>query len=52
MTNWFGSEWLLYGGIGMMILAVSLTAICIVIFILTGKKIRKKLEEEYGKPRH
>lgn len=52
MNNWSCSEWLLYGGIGMMILAVSLTAICIVVFILTGKKLRQKLEEEYGKPRH
>ena len=52
MTNWSGSEWLLYGGIGIMILVIFLAAICIMIFTLTGKKLRQKLEREYGKPKH
>lgn len=52
MTNWSASEWFLYGGIGIMVLAILLMVTCIVIFTLTGKKVRKKLNEEYGKPRH
>lgn len=43
------SELLLYGGIGIMTLAAVLGVICILIFSLTGKKLRKKLEKEYGK---
>ncbi len=43
------SELLLYGGIGIMALATVLAATCILIFSLTGKKLRKKLEKEYGK---
>ncbi|MBQ7774505.1 MAG: hypothetical protein IJ379_01160 [Lachnospiraceae bacterium] len=45
-----GSELLFYGGIGIMIAAVLLAVICIVIFSLTGRKLKKKLEKEFGKP--
>ena len=50
MLNWSGSELLLYGGIAIMGLAVLFTAVSGIIFFLTGKKLKKKLEEEYGKP--
>lgn len=44
------SEGLLYGGIAAMVATVVVTVIGIVIFMLTGGKLKKKLEEEYGKP--
>ena len=39
-----------YGGIAIMILAVLAGIGDIVVFGITGKKLRNKLEEEYGKP--
>ncbi len=44
------SEGLLYGGIAAMATAVVIVAAGIVIFTLTGIKLKKKLEEEYGRP--
>ena len=40
----------LYGGIALMVLAVLVGLGCIVVFGITGRKIRNKLEKEYGKP--
>lgn len=42
------SELLLYGGIAIMAIAAILTIICIVTFILTGWKIKNRLEKDYG----
>ena len=39
-----------YGGIAIMILAVLAVIGDIVVFGITGKKLRNKLEKEYGKP--
>ena len=39
-----------YGGIAIMILAVLAGIGDIVVFGITGKKLRTKLEKEYGKP--
>ena len=39
-----------YGGIAIMILAVLAGIGDIVVFGHTGKKLRNKLEKEYGKP--
>ena len=44
------SEKLLYGGISAMAAVAVLAVAGIIIFTLTGKKLRKKLEKEYGKP--
>lgn len=44
------SELLLYGGLAMMAAAAVLAVLCIGIFIRTGRKLKKKLEQEYGKP--
>ena len=52
MDNLSGGEWLLYCGIGIVILAVFLSAICVLIFSFTSKKLRKKMEQESGKPRN
>ena len=40
----------LYGGIALMVLAVLVGLGCIVVFGITGRKIRNILEKEYGKP--
>lgn len=44
------SELLLYGGIAVMIVTVVLSVICTILFWVTGRKIKRKLTEEYGKP--
>ena len=44
------SEWLLYGGIAAMAAVAVTVAAGIVVFVLTGRKLKKKLEEEYGSP--
>lgn len=46
-----GSEVLFYGGIGMMVVCVVLAVCCLVLFVFSGRKLKRKLEEEYGKPR-
>jgi len=45
-----GSEALFYGGIGIMAVAAVLALVCLVVFLLTGKRIKRKLEQEYGRP--
>lgn len=42
------SENFFYGGILIMILAVFCFIFCFTVFYLTGRKLRKKLEQEYG----
>ena len=44
------SEWLFWGGIGVMAAAAVLSVACIIIFTFTGHRLKKKLEQEYGKP--
>ena len=44
------SEWLFYGGIGMMAAAAVMALISVLVFSVTGKKLKQKLEQEYGKP--
>lgn len=39
---------LLYGGIGLIAAAAVAAVACIVIFVVTGKKIRGKLQQDYG----
>ena len=46
---WSGSELWFYGGIVLMAVAVVLTVLCVVIFGILGRKLRSKLEKEYGK---
>ncbi|GFI70578.1 hypothetical protein IMSAG249_02407 [Lachnospiraceae bacterium] len=49
MAGLSGSEQLFYGGIALMVIAVIVSGICTIIFKIMGKKIRHKLEQEYGK---
>lgn len=44
------SELFFYGGIAIMAAAGILAALCIVVFLCTGRRLKKKLEQEYGKP--
>lgn len=43
------SEQLFYGGIAMMLFAVLITGIAICVFSISGKRIKRQLENEYGK---
>ena len=44
------SEVLFYGGIGMMVVCAVLAVVCVVLFVVAGRKLKRKLEEEYGRP--
>ena len=44
------SELLFYGGILIMSIAVIVMTISLIMFHITGRRIKKRLEEEYGKP--
>lgn len=43
------SELLFWGGIAIMAAAATLAIICVIVFICTGRKLKRKLEKEYGK---
>lgn len=45
------SEVLFYGGIAVMSAAVVLALLCVIVFTLSGRRIRRKLEQEYGEVR-
>lgn len=47
-----GSELLLYSGLGAMTIAVILAVLCTIAMSISGRKLKRKLEQEYGKPRH
>lgn len=48
MAGWSVSQYLFFGGIAGMAVSVGLGIICALIFMVTGRKIRRILEEEYG----
>lgn len=50
MTGVSVGEWLLFGGIGVMAVAAAAGAGCMILFRITGRRLREKLEQEYGKP--
>lgn len=52
MAGWTESEMFLYGGIGIMGAVGILAVVSIVAFTLTGRRLKRKLEQEYGKPQH
>lgn len=45
------SEWLLYGGIAAMLGVLLLMVLSIVFFRVRGRKLKERLEQEYGKLR-
>lgn len=50
MTHLSHSEILLYGGLALMAAAALLAVVFMIIYICTGRNLKKRLEEEYGKP--
>lgn len=44
------SELLFYGGLAVMTAVAVLSVLCIALFRITGKKLKEKLEQEYGEP--
>ena len=49
--NWlWETEILFYGGLTCMAAAAVLGILSAVIFTVTGRRLKRKLEEEYGKP--
>lgn len=51
MIGLSSSEIIFYGGITVMAATCVLAVICIIVFTLTGKRLKERLEQEYGKPR-
>lgn len=50
MFNLCSSELWFYGGIAAMAASAVMGLACMAVFIFTGRRIRKKLEQEYGSP--
>ncbi|MGN0158805.1 MAG: hypothetical protein ACI39W_06675 [Brotaphodocola sp.] len=50
MLHLSGSELLFWGGILIMISSVIAAFAGMIVFVLTGRMIRRQLEREYGKP--
>lgn len=48
MSNLSGGEIFFYGGIAVMALAVLAAIAALVIFSVTGRRLRQKLTEEFG----
>lgn len=49
MSGLSGSEWMLYGGIAVMVLAVIMAIVNIMVFLVKRNKLKEQLEKEYGK---
>lgn len=47
MLRLSGSEWLFYGGIAVMAAGV-LAVLSVIIFTITGRRIKEELKQEYG----
>lgn len=52
MEHWSGSELLFYGGIAVMAAAAVAAVVAAVILRASGKRLRARLEEEFGPKRH
>ncbi len=50
LTGMSGSELLFYGGIAMMITAAAASLPVGAVLVFTGRRLRRKMEQEYGKP--
>lgn len=48
MIQFSSGEWLFYGGLIGMAAAAALAGIGIGIFFLTGRRLKRKLKDEYG----
>lgn len=52
VSNFSGSEMLFYGGIALMAAAVAAGVVAFTILRISGKRLKARLEAEYGKKRH
>ncbi len=52
MNGLSGSELLFYGGIAVMLLAAAAGILAAVVLKVYGRRLRQRLEEEFGKRRH
>lgn len=50
MEYLLSGEQLLFCGIGLMAIAAGAAVLCLAAFAISGRRLRKTLEEEYGKP--
>lgn len=50
MEQLSGSELVFYSGTIFMAVSVLLTAASIILFTITGRSLKRQLEQEYGKP--
>ena len=50
MFSLSGSELLFYFGILIMIVTIIVAVTSIIIFFCTGRRLKRKLEQEYGEP--
>lgn len=48
--NLSSAELLFNAGLAIMAIALILTGICVAAFILSGRKLKEKLIQEYGEP--
>ena len=51
MIGLSSSEIMFYGGIAVMTATCVLAIICLIVFTFTGKRLKARLKQEYGKPR-
>lgn len=49
MLHLSGSELLFWGGIVVMVEALGLGIVCGAVLFVSGRKLKRKLEQEYGK---
>ena len=52
MVQMTSSELLFYGGIALMALSMAAAAVTAVVLRMSGKRLRARLEQDYGKKRH
>ncbi len=50
LMNLSDSQNLLYGGIALMVLSVLVLFVFIIVCVVRGGKLKRKLEKEYGNP--
>ncbi len=50
MQNLSTSELLLWGGIAAMAISIGVGIFCAIVSFFAGRKLKKELETEYGKP--
>lgn len=52
ISNFGGSELLFYGGIALMTVTAAVGAVAAIFLRISGKRLKTRLEAEYGKKRH